>query len=80
MPDDDQFPEIMTREQVRFEIDFAVSQVGAATLQESMSKRETRARMSRWHLVETILARFERLQVRRRAPIAGPTDRTSPPP
>lgn len=79
MPDDDEFPCVLTRDQLRFEIDFAVGQAGAATLKDVTAKSERRARIARHYLVSTILSRFDRMQVRHRAPLVGYVDQTRPP-
>lgn len=76
---DEEFPEILTSKQVRFEIDFAVGQAGASTIRELTSKNEAKAGLSRLILVDRIMKQFNRLQVRRKAPEPGPVDRTRPP-
>lgn len=79
MPDDDTFPCVLTQDQLRFEIDFAIGQAGAATLAGVTAKSERRARIDRNFLTTTILARFDRMQVRGRAPLRSPADRSTSP-
>jgi len=68
MPDLDEYPEILTREQLRFEITFSLQQVGKATVKEWGGTNREKAERARAAAVETILVHFDRLQVRRHAP------------
>ena len=67
MPDDSS-PAILTREQLRFEITFSLQQVGKATVREWAGNNREKAERARATVVETILVRFDRMQVRCRAP------------
>jgi hypothetical protein len=69
MPEsDDPFPEILTREQLRFEIKFGLQQVGKASVREWAGANREKAERARDAVVETILVRFDRMQVRCHAP------------
>lgn len=74
----DDFPEILTPDQIRFEIDFAIGQMPRGVLREWASKNELKSDMARRYTVDSITVRFARLQVRRRPPIAPMSDPVKP--
>jgi len=68
----DDFPEILTPDQIRFEIDFAIGQLPRGILRDWASKNELKSDMARRYMVDSITVRFDRLQVRRAAPAENP--------
>ncbi|QUT05180.1 hypothetical protein KFK14_19610 [Sphingobium phenoxybenzoativorans] len=79
MSTSDDFPEILTPHQIRFEIDFAIGQMSRGALREWAGKNELKSAAARQYIVDRIAVRFERLQVRRAAPLPHPTDRSKQP-
>ena len=64
----DDFPQTLTRDQLRFEIKFGLQQVGRAVVREWAGSNREKAERAREAVVETVLVRFDRMQVRTRAP------------
>ena len=67
MPDDD-FPRTITRDQLRFEIKFGLQQVGRSVVREWAGANREKAEQAREAVVDSVLVRFDRLQVRGPAP------------
>jgi len=65
MPDDDAPHEILTREQLRFEIKYGLHLVAKATRREWVGQSREKAERAQEAIVETILVRFERFEVTR---------------
>jgi len=65
---DDPFPSVLTREQVRFEISFALHQVAKATVWEWARTDRLKKDAARERIIDTITVRFDRMQVRAPAP------------
>ena len=74
----DDFPEILTPDQIRFEIDFAIGQMPRGVLRDWASKNDLKSDMARRYMVDSITVQFARLQVRRRAPIPAMTEPVKP--
>ena len=74
MTDHDDFPQILTREQVRFEIKFGLMQVGRSTAREWLGPDRVKAEKARDMMINAILARFDGLQVRGSAPAPNPME------
>lgn len=66
MPEDDEYPNILTPEQVRFEISFGLHNVSRGLLREYLGKDGLKASQAGDAIVDTIAVRFEPLQVRQR--------------
>lgn len=66
------YPLILTREQVRFEIMFGLMQVGKSVARDWLGKDRGKAERAREMMTTTILARFDRLQVRAPEPPVSP--------
>lgn len=72
MQNDDQYPLTLTRDQVRFEILFGLMLVGRSTARDWLGKDRAKSEKARELMTSTILARFDRLQVRGPSPDPSP--------
>jgi len=63
------FPRVLTPEELRFDIDFALKQIPRSLLRDWASANDLKSAMARELMVTTILARFDRYQVRAPAPL-----------
>ena len=68
---DDRFPEVLSREQLRFEILFGLRQISPGLLRDRTVKDRTKTEAAVNRMADIILARFDRLQVRGPAPLEG---------
>ena len=75
---DEAFPRVLTRKDLRFEISFALSQVAKATVWEWARTDRLKKEAARERIIDTVAARFDRLEVRAPAPIRSFGDRFAP--
>ncbi|MBB4859604.1 hypothetical protein HNO88_002933 [Novosphingobium chloroacetimidivorans] len=69
MPESDApFPEVLTRDQLRFEIKFGLQQVGKCVIRDWASSNREKAEQARGAVIDSVLVRFDKLQVRAPAP------------
>ena len=66
------FPRVLTSEDLRFEIDFALKQIPRGLLRDWASTNDLKSARARDLMVTTILSRFDRYQVRGPAPLQAP--------
>jgi len=69
---DDEYPCVLTAEQLRFDIDFALKQIPRSLLRDWASTNDLKSARARELMVTTILSRFDRYQVRGPAPFQPP--------
>lgn len=67
-PAEGPFPRVLTRKELRFEISFALSQVAKSTVWEWARTDQLKKQAARERIIDTVAARFDRLQVRAPAP------------
>lgn len=66
------FPRVLSRDELRFDIEFALKQIPRGLLRDWASTNDLKSTMARDLMVTTILARFDRYQVRGPAPLQAP--------
>jgi hypothetical protein len=72
----DDFPEVLSRDQVRFEVLLAVQRVQQSTLRDWAGKDRAKREQARATVVQAVLARLDLYQMRARSPLSPPGDRT----
>ena len=70
--DNEGFPLVLSRDQLRFDIEFALKQIPRGLLRDWASTNDLKSAMARELMVTTILSRFDRYQVRAPAPAEAP--------
>ena len=68
----DEFPRVLSRDELRFDIEFALKQIPRGLLRDWASTNDLKSAMARDLMVTTILSRFDRYQVRGPAPLQPP--------
>jgi hypothetical protein len=65
-------PRVLTPDELRFDIEFALKQIPRGLLRDWASTNDLKSAMARELMATTILARFDRYQVRPLAPLQAP--------
>ena len=63
-----EYPRVLTRDELHFDIEFALKQISRGLLREWASTNDLKSEQARSLMVSTILSRFDRYQVRAQGP------------